>query len=212
MTLGDRKLHILRHALGLSDSGGGREYRNYYDAPTGGLTLDACNELAHAGLLEVTPGTGGRGFSVTAAGKALAFWQPPGGDQTAGDFRVEWVERFTDRKLTTFQRNAVALMCSAKRCGPYDFTSTWRSAEWDYGNGVRFKLCRPQLATVDSDGLTVLVVGAHELAIRVEIDPLAFHYLAITMHPRERQTDGMGIGRRHPSMEQALAARNSIAV
>lgn len=116
--------------------------------------------------------------------------------------RADWVARFLKRELTPFQREAVELLCDAQRCGPYDFTSTWKSADWECGRGVMF-IVRAQWSTYDTDGLTLLVVGAHDRCIRVEIEGCAPGYLRVYMHPRTR--DGDQQGTRHPSIEEALA-------
>lgn len=118
------------------------------------------------------------------------------------DERAAWVERHTGQTLNDFQRRAVVLLCQAMRCGPYDFARTFETADWMWGKGVRFSVRRPQLATYDTDGLTALVLGAHEQAIRVEVAPRSFTHLCITMHPREREHDSQW--GRHPTIEQAI--------
>ena len=114
---------------------------------------------------------------------------------------AEWVSRACKRELSEFQARAVNLLCAAQGIGPYDFRSTWESAEWSYGKGCRFKLYPRALATYDFDGLTRLVIGAHEQCIRVEIEPVNMQLIAIVMHPRQR--DG-SMYERHPSIEQAV--------
>lgn len=124
------------------------------------------------------------------------------------DFRVGWVARHTGRKLTAFQASAVVLLCEAMRCGPYDFSGTFRRANWEYGKGVRF-VVRGGMATYDTDGLTALVLGAHDRAIRVEVRGAAPGYVAIEMHPRAREHEGQW--GRHPSIEQVLERREELA-
>lgn len=121
------------------------------------------------------------------------------------DFRAEWVERHTGRTLTDFQRRAVVLLCRAMRCGPYDFARTFEKADWNFGNGVRFTVYTHGLATFDTDGLTALVIGAHDEAIRVEIEPCNFRHLRIIMHPRQREHEHERQWGRHPTIEQAIA-------
>lgn len=126
-----------------------------------------------------------------------------------GHTAAQWVESNYGQQLTDFQAKAVNLLCAAMRCGPYDISgTTWEKAQWQWGVGVRFVLWRPQLSTFDTDGLTTLVIGAHEQCIRVEISPVSFHHLAIEMHPRAtREGD---ISRRHPTIEQALERYRSV--
>lgn len=117
------------------------------------------------------------------------------------DFRADWVERHLSCKLTPFQRQAVGLICDAMRCGPYDFSGTFRRANWWYGLGVAFTIPRP-LATFDVDGLTRLVIGAHDLAIRVEIEAVAPRYMRVCMWPRHYRSGEMH--KRHPTIETAI--------
>ncbi|SDV49246.1 hypothetical protein [Chitinasiproducens palmae] len=198
-TVTTSQLSILQHALGLNKRA--ESYRNLYAAPDRGPVLDDCVALERRGLLEGCSAEFGNHFyRVTDAGRIVA--ENDGHAPEPIDGRAEWVERHLKRTLTPFQRRAVVLLCQAMRCGPYDFASTFKHADWNCGLGVRFKVCRPQLSTYDTDGLTALVLGAHEQAIRVEIDPVNFTHLAVTMHPRRRNADRQYM--RHPSIEQAL--------
>ena len=113
----------------------------------------------------------------------------------------EWVEREQGITLNEFQRKAVNLLCTSQGCGAYDLRC-WKKAEWNYGAaGVRFVLYTPRLATIDHDGLTMLVIGAHEQMIRVQISPVSFNYIAICMWQRKREGS---ISTRHPTIEQAV--------
>lgn len=59
------------------------------------------------------------------------------------------------------------------------------------------------LATYDGWELTKLVLLAHDMAIRVEIQPCNFRYFTILFHERQREGE---FSRRHPSIEQVLQA------
>lgn len=115
---------------------------------------------------------------------------------------ADWVESALKRKLTDFQRTAVTLICQAQGCGPYDFSRTFETADWEFGRGVRFTIYPFRLSTFDSNCLTRLVIGAHEHAVRVEIEPCNFRHLRVIMHPRQREGQ---IHQRHPTIEQAVA-------
>lgn len=73
MNISKEQLHILRHSLGLDDSGVGNQYRNYY--VSGDDRLPLCESLVSINLMERrAPGelTGGcASFFVTQAGKDL---------------------------------------------------------------------------------------------------------------------------------------------
>ena len=116
--------------------------------------------------------------------------------------RADWVEGYLKIALTDFQRDCVDLICDAQTCGPYDFKSTFNSANWEHGNGVRFTISPMGLATFDFNGLTRLVVGAHDKCIRVEIRPCNMQRLEVTMFKREGREGS--ISRRHPTMEGAI--------
>jgi len=57
------------------------------------------------------------------------------------------------------------------------------------------------LATYDWDGLTRLVIGAHDLALRVGIRASGPRHVKIVIHPRRRPAEGDGVWQRHPVLE-----------
>lgn len=57
------------------------------------------------------------------------------------------------------------------------------------------------LATFDGQELTILVLLAHDMAVRVEIQPCNFRYFKIYFHERVRDGD---LSKRHPTIEQVL--------
>lgn len=115
---------------------------------------------------------------------------------------AEWVESAHGLQLNEFQSRAVALLCKGYRTGPWNLQVKWQKVEWRYGRGVAFTVRHTHLSTYDFDFLTRLVIGAHEESIRIEINPKAFQYIQIVMHPRSR--DGLK-HERHPTIEQAVA-------
>jgi len=70
-----------------------------------------------------------------------------------------------------------------------------RFVEWVHRYG--------DLCTFDSPDLTTLVLMAHDLCIRVEIEP-AMRYLRIRLHPRDLDAIAGGWAG-HPTMETVLA-------
>ena len=115
---------------------------------------------------------------------------------------ADWVQNHIKRELTPFQRGAVELICEAMQRGPYDFASTFRLAKWDYGLGVSFVIFGG-LATFDSNGLTRLVIGAHDRCYRVDIEGCGPKRMRVSIWPREGREGAMH--KRHPTMEQAIA-------
>jgi len=59
-----------------------------------------------------------------------------------------------------------------------------------------------QFATYDFDGLTRLVVMAHDRAIRVQVGPSGPGMLELMFHKRTREGDSF---RRHPTLEDAIS-------
>jgi len=115
---------------------------------------------------------------------------------------AEWVKNAYSRELSEFQARAVNLLCRAMGCGPYDLGSTFEKADWQYGYGVRFTVyAKCGFSTFDGSKLTTLVIGAHEEAIRVEIEPCNPSYLRVCMWQRQRDGE---ISQRHPTIEQAV--------
>lgn len=81
-------------------------------------------------------------------------------------------------------------------CGAHHFGGQLK--EWGYG------WCMPMrnnMATIDYNGLTKLVLMAHDRAIRVEIVPRGMSRALICIWQRDRST-GMSTG--HPTIEQAI--------
>lgn len=115
-------------------------------------------------------------------------------------FAADWVQSYTGRTLTDFQRSAVEILCAFKGCGPYDFGGTFRRADWEHGHGVSF-VVRGHFATFDGDGLTRLVVLAHDRCIRVEIEGCGPGLIRVSMWPRKGREGRMH--ERHPTLEGA---------
>lgn len=123
---------------------------------------------------------------------------------------ADWVEENYKLQLNEFQRKAVRLLCRGMRCGPYDLDRTFKTAEWGGDHYARFVVYARggRLCTIDGDGLTRLVIGAHEEMIRVDVSPHTFHHLEIMMHQRHSRESGIGV--RHPTIEQAVDSYRSL--
>lgn len=112
---------------------------------------------------------------------------------------ADWVEANTKRELTPFEKVAVRVLCLGFG-RPWNVPWNWGRTDWHCGGCV--SVCaRSTLATYDRDGLTRLVIAAHDYCVRVEISP-AMSYLRIRVHPRSREKLIMS---GHPTIEEAIA-------
>jgi len=79
--LPDAELHILRHALGVGESGRERSYRNHFVTGEGGADHRNCMALVERGFMVQRAGnaiTGGDDlFTVTDAGRAAVHEHAP---------------------------------------------------------------------------------------------------------------------------------------
>ena len=67
-------LHILRHTIGLSEAGHGRQYRNYYATAPDCYGYSEIQALVAQGLMYRSGNVGAyEAFSVTEAGRAAAL-------------------------------------------------------------------------------------------------------------------------------------------
>lgn len=117
--------------------------------------------------------------------------------------RADWVECTFELQLSEFQKKCVELLCIAQGCGPYDFARTFETACWGK-RIVEFNVNPNWLATHDANGLTKLVIGAHELSIRVEIEPRNMRYLRIILSDRAHSDAVDSPSWSHPKIEQAV--------
>lgn len=78
--------------------------------------------------------------------------------------------------------------------------STLLKAEWDNETYITVNIYGG-MGTYDDDLLTRLVLLAHDMCIRVEIQP-NMKYLKLVFHPRQREG---GISDGHPTLEKHVA-------
>lgn len=101
--------------------------------------------------------------------------------------------------MTADQRECFDLLCDVYG-GEHHLDGILR----EYGDGIELTtdLCH-DLATWDYNGLTHLVVLAHDRCIRVGIGPCNHRMLRITLHKRHERN---GVNwKRHPEIEDAIA-------
>lgn len=82
-----------------------------------------------------------------------------------------------------------------------------KKVDWGNDHHIEFALGWRSLATYDDSYLTLLVLLAHQRAIRVQISAQSYHYLSLIFHQRE---SGMQHEwhKRHPTIEEAIANFN----
>ncbi|MCA0270415.1 MAG: hypothetical protein LCH53_14520 [Bacteroidetes bacterium] len=77
-----------------------------------------------------------------------------------------------------------------------------KRVDWSNPNWIEI-VVRDGLSTFDSDGLTRLVLLAHDHALRVEVEAAAHGYLRLVMHGRSHKEKSLA--RHHPTLEDAVA-------
>ncbi len=118
---------------------------------------------------------------------------------------AEWLERqrkhwFTEPKAISPLGETVADILDKTWCGIYHLdTRALRRSKWDDPYVIIFILSYRNLATVDSNELTQLVVHCHDYALRLDISAVAPHRLELMFHQRTRDGD---FYHRCPSLEK----------
>lgn len=80
-------------------------------------------------------------------------------------------------------------------------TSSLKKATWDAAYYAMIRIAYRHWSTYDTDTLTRLVVIAHEMCVRVEINPCNPTHLELLFHERQRNGD---ISERHATIESAI--------
>jgi hypothetical protein len=86
--------------------------------------------------------------------------------------------------------------------GIYHMPTNILRAKWDDPRFVEVILFARPISTFDDDSLTRLVVGAHDLCLRVEIQGASPHCLRLWFSERSRE--GRDIYHYHPTIEEAV--------
>lgn len=105
--------------------------------------------------------------------------------------------KITVEKMTPDQRDCYGLFCDLV-FGAHHIMGTVRA----FGSGLLWNARIDNLATFDFDGLTRLVVMAHDRCIRVELIPSGPGMIGITAFKRHKREGSMY--ERHPTMEEAI--------
>lgn len=103
--------------------------------------------------------------------------------------------------LSEDNRLHIELLVSAFGTGPWNIPANWHDLDLMSGKGTGFTM-PARLATFDTDKLTRLVIGAHDMGVRVEIEPCNMQRLKIRMWTRKSREGRLW--ERHPTMEEAV--------
>ncbi len=76
-----------------------------------------------------------------------------------------------------------------------------KKVNWSNPHHISFKMRYRELATVDSDALTVLTVLSHDRMVRVSIKPYSRNAMEIMFHARESRQFTDPLWMRMPTME-----------
>lgn len=105
-------------------------------------------------------------------------------------------ERFTRNEMTLDQRECLDLLCVV-------FGGEHHVPEpRPWGDGIRVNVYASQLATFDYSYLTRLVVLAHDMCIRAQIDQGGPRTVGVCLTKRHTREGSIVV--RHPTMEEAI--------
>lgn len=76
-------------------------------------------------------------------------------------------------------------------------------ADWTNNHHIQVTIWCTDLATYDFDDLTRLVFLAHEMALRVQLEPATHHYLRLTFYPRSNEAPEKY--KWHPTLDEAVS-------
>lgn len=119
-------------------------------------------------------------------------------------YGVEWLTAYGKDVHPNNMRVAELVNWWAR--GIYHVQNAVIKADWSAWWGVELIIDPSGFATFDADGLTRLVVGAHDLAVRVEIVPCSPSRLRIRFSARERTAADKEykLYARHPTIIEAV--------
>lgn len=77
------------------------------------------------------------------------------------------------------------------------YKANWESNQW-----IEVSMWCSGMSTYDFDDLTRLVFLAHEMALRVQLEPSAHHHVKLIFHPRSNDSDKRYMW--HPNLDEAV--------
>jgi len=111
---------------------------------------------------------------------------------------ADWIEETLGRRCSRLGAQVADLLGDLAR-GIYHIpTRNLRDVNWTDEHYILMRWPIQELATVDGNLLTVLVVLAHDRMLRVSIRPMSNRSLEFLFHPRHRQGR---LYERHPTLE-----------
>ena len=115
---------------------------------------------------------------------------------------ADWL-RASGKALSSFGARAADLVGWWQK-GIYHIAAAALKADWSNEDWVSLNVWCHGWSTYDGSELTALVIAGHDLAIRVELSPVAPRIMRIMLHPRRRE--GSHQYERHPSLERHISA------
>lgn len=116
------------------------------------------------------------------------------------------------RPMTSLEKKVRTILGAVFACAPdcpghHHYESAWRRRRVDPWC-IIVHLDRGNMATYDGSGLTRLVIGCHDEAVRVQITRSGPWHVGLVFSEREREGD---FSKRHPTIEHAVEVYREIA-
>jgi len=114
---------------------------------------------------------------------------------------ADWIAHAYGVELSPLGRKVADFLGQVAR-GIYHWDS-WSLRHTDWANTYRIRVAVPShlLATWDFPHLAELVIGAHDLCLRMELEPAGPRRIALVFHQRRRQGSTT---ERHPTLEESI--------
>lgn len=117
---------------------------------------------------------------------------------------ADWIKRSLAPEMSPLGE-LVADMLGVAFAGIYHVdTKRLRAVDWDNKHRIELRIGWTSFATYDDARLTMLVVLAHDAAVRLSIEPCNSRYLRLVFHPRNRVEGVRDLTGGHWTIEHAV--------
>lgn len=113
---------------------------------------------------------------------------------------AEWVAASLGITLSPLGVTVANLLAAVYR-GMYNAPLNQRKVQWTRTDWIDVTI-RQTLDTYDGSDLTTLVLAAHAMCVRVEVQPASPRHLRLCFSPRQRSGN---LTQHHPTIDQAVA-------